>query len=60
MWSRKTLAQRLRQSRAIHFFDWRPTGFNIGINHQPPTIVPGEDRANVIALFACWPTIRFP
>lgn len=26
----------------IKFVNWCPTGFKIGINHQPPTVVPGS------------------
>merc|ERR1711937_541114 len=28
--------------------DWSPTGFKCGINHQPPTVVPGGDLAKVM------------
>ncbi|KFO99663.1 hypothetical protein N300_09499, partial [Calypte anna] len=31
----------------IHFVDWCPTGFKVGINYQPPTVVPGGDLAKV-------------
>uniref|UniRef100_A0A672N8K7 Tubulin alpha chain n=1 Tax=Sinocyclocheilus grahami TaxID=75366 RepID=A0A672N8K7_SINGR len=31
----------------IQFVDWRPTGFKVGINYQPPTVVPGGDLAKV-------------
>merc|ERR1711951_257360 len=27
--------------------DWCPTGFKVGINYQPPTVVPGADLAKV-------------
>ena len=27
--------------------DWCPTGFKVGINYQPPTVVPGGDLAKV-------------
>uniref|UniRef100_A0A0X3NMC8 Tubulin alpha chain n=1 Tax=Schistocephalus solidus TaxID=70667 RepID=A0A0X3NMC8_SCHSO len=36
---------KLRQT--IQFVDWCPTGFKVGINHQPPTTVPGGDLAAV-------------
>uniref|UniRef100_A0A8C2LT98 Tubulin alpha chain n=1 Tax=Cricetulus griseus TaxID=10029 RepID=A0A8C2LT98_CRIGR len=31
----------------IKFVDWCPTGFKVGINYQPPTVVPGGDLAKV-------------
>ena len=37
----------LKTKRTIQFVDWCPTGFKIGINYQPPTIVPGGDMAKV-------------
>merc|ERR1712013_950625 len=33
--------------RSIQFVDWCPTGFKVGINYQPPTVVPGGDLAMV-------------
>merc|ERR1711905_26256 len=27
--------------------DWCPTGFKVGINYQPPTVIPGGDLAKV-------------
>ncbi|KAB1267408.1 Tubulin alpha-1C chain [Camelus dromedarius] len=30
---------------SIQFVDWCPTGFKVGINYQPPTVVPGGDLA---------------
>merc|ERR1719226_257904 len=33
--------------KSIQFVDWCPTGFKVGINHQPPTMVPGGDLAKV-------------
>ncbi|KAF3829143.1 hypothetical protein GH733_003407 [Mirounga leonina] len=32
---------------SIQFVDWCPTGFKVGINYQPPTVVPGGDLAKV-------------
>jgi tubulin alpha len=32
------------------FVDWSPTGFKVGINYQPPTVVPGGDLSNVCGL----------
>ena len=29
------------------FVDWCPTGFKVGINYQPATVVPGGDLAKV-------------
>ncbi|XP_002735587.1 tubulin alpha-1B chain-like [Saccoglossus kowalevskii] len=37
----------IKTKRMIHFVDWCPTGFKIGINYQPPTVVPGGDLAKV-------------
>merc|ERR1712043_151204 len=33
--------------RTIRFVDWAPGGFKVGINYQPPTVVPGGDLAKV-------------
>ncbi|VDO48250.1 unnamed protein product [Brugia timori] len=35
----------VKTKRTIQFVDWCPTGFKIGINYQPPTVVPGGDVA---------------
>ena len=32
----------IKTKRSIQFVDWCPTGFKVGINYQPPTIVPGN------------------
>ncbi|CAH2275507.1 tubulin alpha-8 chain [Pelobates cultripes] len=37
----------IKTRRNIQFVDWCPTGFKVGINHQPPTVVPGGDLAKV-------------
>nr|XP_025742490.1 tubulin alpha-1B chain-like [Callorhinus ursinus] len=37
----------IKTKRSIQFVDWCPTGFKVGINHQPPTMVPGGDLAKV-------------
>uniref|UniRef100_A0A3P8S713 Tubulin alpha chain-like 3 n=1 Tax=Amphiprion percula TaxID=161767 RepID=A0A3P8S713_AMPPE len=37
----------IKTKRSIQFVDWCPTGFKVGINYQPPTVVPGEDLAKV-------------
>ncbi|KAJ1914981.1 alpha-tubulin [Tieghemiomyces parasiticus] len=41
-----TVAQ-IKTRRTVQFVDWCPTGFKIGINDQPPTVVPGGDLAKV-------------
>ncbi|KAI3357805.1 hypothetical protein L3Q82_016198, partial [Scortum barcoo] len=33
----------IKTKRSIQFVDWCPTGFKVGINYQPPTVVPGGD-----------------
>ena len=33
----------IKTKRTIQFVDWCPTGFKVGINYQPPTVVPGGD-----------------
>ena len=37
----------LKSKRSIQFVDWCPTGFKIGINYRPPTVVPSGDLAKV-------------
>ncbi|XP_030071905.1 tubulin alpha-1B chain isoform X2 [Microcaecilia unicolor] len=37
----------IKTKKSIQFVDWCPTGFKVGINHQPPTVVPGGDLAKV-------------
>merc|ERR1712212_636712 len=37
----------IKTKRSIQFVDWCPTGFKVGINYQPPTIVPGGDLAKI-------------
>ncbi|KAK2093523.1 hypothetical protein P7K49_027261 [Saguinus oedipus] len=37
----------IKTKRNIQFVDWCPTGFKVGINYQPPTVVPGGDLAKV-------------
>jgi len=37
----------IKTKRTIRFVDWCPGGFKIGINFQPPTVVPGGDLAKV-------------
>ncbi len=38
----------IKAKRTIKFVDWCPTGFKVGINYQPPTVVPGGDLAKVM------------
>merc|ERR1712158_344322 len=37
----------IKTKRTIQFVDWCPTGFKVGINYQPPTVVPSGDLAKV-------------
>lgn len=37
----------IKTRNSIQFVDWCPTGFKVGINNQPPTVVPGGDLARV-------------
>ncbi|XP_014647842.1 PREDICTED: LOW QUALITY PROTEIN: tubulin alpha chain-like [Ceratotherium simum simum] len=37
----------IKTKHSIQFIDWCPTGFKVCINHQPPTVVPSGDLANV-------------
>ena len=37
----------IKTKRTIQFVDWCPTGFKVGINYQPLTVVPGGDLAKV-------------
>ncbi|KAM4675550.1 tubulin alpha chain-like [Discoglossus pictus] len=37
----------IKTKRSIQFVDWCPTGFKVGINDQPPTVVPDGDLAKV-------------
>ncbi|XP_075455488.1 tubulin alpha-1D chain-like [Ascaphus truei] len=37
----------IKTKKSIQFVDWCPTGFKVGINYQPPTVVPGGDLAKV-------------
>lgn len=38
---------RIKSKRTINFVDWASTGFKVGLNYQPPTVVPGGDLAKV-------------
>ncbi|KAM9339216.1 tubulin alpha-1C chain-like [Symphorus nematophorus] len=37
----------IKTKRNIRFVDWCPTGFKVGINNQPPTVVPGGELAKI-------------
>jgi tubulin alpha len=37
----------IKAKRSVQFVDWCPTGFKVGINYQPPSVVPGGDLAKV-------------
>ncbi|ESN92075.1 hypothetical protein HELRODRAFT_194441 [Helobdella robusta] len=37
----------IKTKKNIHFVDWCPTGFKVGINYRPPTVIPGGDLAKV-------------
>ncbi|KAM3859517.1 tubulin alpha chain-like [Diretmus argenteus] len=37
----------IKTKRTIQFVDWCSTGFKVGFNYQPPTVVPGGDLAKV-------------
>ncbi|KAB7507849.1 Tubulin alpha-3 chain [Armadillidium nasatum] len=43
----------IRQKKSIAFVDWCPTGFKVGINYQPPTVVPGGDLAKIDRAVCC-------
>jgi len=38
----------IKARKNIRFVDWCPTGFKVGINHQPSTVVPGGDLAKTM------------
>ncbi|KFO19760.1 Tubulin alpha-1C chain [Fukomys damarensis] len=37
----------IKSKRSIHFVDWCCTGFKVGINYRPPSVVSGGDLAKV-------------
>lgn len=37
----------IKSKRNINFVEWCPTGFKVGLNYQPPCVVPGGDLARV-------------
>ena len=44
---------KLKKQSTIQFVDWCPTGFKVGINYQPPTVVPGGDLAKLNRAVSC-------
>ena len=38
----------LKSKKTIQWVDWCKTGFKIGVNHSPPTVVPGGDLAKTM------------
>ena len=34
---------KIKSQKTIQFVDWCPTGFKVGINSKPPTVVPGDN-----------------
>lgn len=38
----------IKTKRTVQFVEWCPTGFKVGINYQPPTVVPGGDQAKLL------------
>ncbi|KAI0989759.1 hypothetical protein GJ496_007200 [Pomphorhynchus laevis] len=37
--------QELKALNHVQFVDWSPTGFKVGINYQPPRVIPNGDMA---------------
>uniref|UniRef100_A0A8R1HKD8 Tubulin alpha chain n=1 Tax=Caenorhabditis japonica TaxID=281687 RepID=A0A8R1HKD8_CAEJA len=37
----------IKTQRSVQFVDWCPTGFKVGLNYQPPTVIPDGDVAKV-------------
>jgi len=37
----------VKTKKTIQFVDWCPTGFKVGINAQPPSVIPGGEVAKV-------------
>ncbi|XP_026287132.1 tubulin alpha-8 chain-like [Frankliniella occidentalis] len=37
----------MKNKKGVRFVDWCPTGFKVGLNYQPPQVVPGGDLAPV-------------
>ncbi|KAK6618570.1 Tubulin alpha-1 chain [Polyplax serrata] len=43
----------IKAEKSVRFVEWSPTGFKVGINYQPPTVVPGGDLAKVHRAVCC-------
>lgn len=43
----------IKAKSKVNFVEWCPTGFKVGINYQPPTVVPGGDLAKVRRAVCC-------
>lgn len=39
----------LKTKGTVQFVDWCPTGWRLGINYQPPTVIPGGDLAKIMS-----------
>ena len=37
----------IKAKRQVQFVSWCPTGFKVGINNQPPSVLPDDDLAKV-------------
>jgi|UniRef100_A0A8C0WVG5 tubulin alpha len=37
----------MKSRTSVQFVDWCPTGFKVGINHQPPAVMPRGDLARI-------------
>ena len=48
----------IKSKSTINFVDWCPTGFKVGINYQPPTVVPGGDLAKVSSSYKLLETLN--
>ncbi|KAF5280468.1 hypothetical protein FQR65_LT03277 [Abscondita terminalis] len=44
---RDLFSSAIKSRGTVKFVDWCPTGFKVGINYQPPAVVPGSDLAKV-------------
>ena len=38
----------IKSKKTVNFADFSPTGFKVGINHSPATVVPGGDTAKTL------------
>lgn len=48
-----TAIANIKKKSSVRFVEWCPTGFKVGINYQPPTVVPGGDLAKVERAVCC-------